>query len=56
MIFLYRQSSPTACLTGNVAGGDEAVLSLWQAEPESGSSLPQQHTIMAGQGVPEKGD
>ncbi|EMW69039.1 hypothetical protein EC2747800_5028 [Escherichia coli 2747800] len=44
-------------LTGNVAG----VMKLfnrcgWQTEPESGTSLPYQYSLMAGQGVPGKGD
>lgn len=53
-----RQINPlTARLTGNVAG----VMKLfdrcgWQAEPESDASLPHQYSLMAGQGVPEKGD
>lgn len=53
-----RQINPlTARLTGNVAG----VMKLfnrcgWQAEPESGVSLPHQYSLMAGQGVPGKGD
>lgn len=47
----------TARLTGNVAG----VMKLfnrcgWQAEPESGASLPHQYSLMARQGVPGKGD
>ncbi|EIR1034411.1 hypothetical protein LWJ20_005633, partial [Salmonella enterica] len=47
----------TARLTGNVAG----VMKLfnrcgWQAEPESGASLPHQYSLMAGQGVPGEGD
>ena len=29
---------------------------LVQAEPESGASLPHQYSLMAGQGVPGKGD
>lgn len=28
----------------------------WQAEPDSGTSLPHQYSLMAGQGVPGKGD
>jgi len=28
----------------------------WQAEPERDASLPHQFTLMAGQGVPGKGD
>ena len=53
-----RQINPlTARLTGHVAG----VMQLfnrcgWQAEPESGASLPHQYSLMAGQGVPGKGD
>ncbi|ECB5086642.1 hypothetical protein JJ33_25370, partial [Salmonella enterica subsp. enterica] len=53
-----RQINPlTARLTGNVAG----VMKLlnrcgWQVEPESGASLPHQYSLMAGQGVPGKGD
>lgn len=52
-----RQINPlTARLTGNVAG----VMKLfnrcgWQAEPESGSSLPHQYSLKARQGVPRKG-
>lgn len=43
----------TARLTGNVAG----VMKLfnrcgWQAEPESGASLPHQYSLMAGDGLP----
>lgn len=43
-------------LTGNIGG----VVKLfnrcgWQAEPESGASLPHQYSLMAGHGVPEKG-
>lgn len=51
-----QQINPlTARLTGNVAG----VMKLfhrcgWQAEPESGASLPHQYTLIAGQGGPEK--
>ncbi|EDU9840540.1 DUF2913 family protein [Salmonella enterica subsp. enterica] len=51
-----RQINPlTARLTGNVAG----VVKLfnrcgWQAEPDSGTSLPHQFTLMAGQGVSGK--
>ncbi|HEL4376876.1 TPA: DUF2913 family protein, partial [Klebsiella pneumoniae] len=53
-----QQTNPlTARLTGSVAG----VMKLlnrcgWQAEPESGASLPHQYSLMAGQGVPGKGD
>lgn len=53
-----RQINPlTARLTGNVAG----VMKLfnrcgWQADPESGASLPHQYLLMARQGVPGKGD
>lgn len=53
-----RQINPlTARLTGNVAG----VMKLfnrfgWQAEPESGASLPHQYSLMAGQGVSGSGD
>lgn len=53
-----RQINPlTARLTGNVAG----VMKLfnrcgWQAEPESGASLPHQYSLMARQGVPGKSD
>ncbi|EDP0418285.1 DUF2913 family protein, partial [Salmonella enterica] len=48
-------NSLTARLTGNVAG----VMKLfdrcgWLAEPDA--SLPHQYSLMAGQGVPEKGD
>jgi hypothetical protein len=52
-----QQTNPlTARLTGSVAG----VMKLlnrcgWQAEPESGASLPHQYSLMAGQGVPGKG-
>lgn len=51
-----RQINPlTARLTGNVAG----VIKLfnrcgWQAEPESGASLPHQFTLRAGPGVSVK--
>lgn len=46
-----------ARLTGNVAG----VMKLfnhcgWLAEPEYGASLPHQYSLLARQGVPEKGD
>ncbi|ECF7068843.1 DUF2913 family protein [Salmonella enterica subsp. enterica] len=53
-----RQINPlTARLSGNVAG----VMKLfdrcgWQAEPDPGASLPHQYSLMAGQGVPGKGD
>lgn len=53
-----RQINPlTARLSGNVA----VVMKLfnrcgWQAEPESGVSQSHQFTLMAGQGVPVKGD
>ncbi|EQA1624921.1 DUF2913 family protein [Enterobacter asburiae] len=53
-----RQINPlTARLTGNVTG----VMKLfkrcgWQAEPESGVSLPHQYSVMARQGVPGKGN
>lgn len=53
-----RQINPlTARLTGNVAG----VMKLfnrcgWLAEPKGDASLPQQYSLMAGQGVPGKGD
>lgn len=53
-----RQINPlTARLTGNVAG----VVKLfnrcgWQAEPENEASLPHLYLLMAGQGVPRKGD
>ncbi|MES1770934.1 DUF2913 family protein [Escherichia coli] len=45
----------TAYLTGNVAG----IMKLfnrcgWQAEPESGASLPHQYSLMARRGVPVK--
>ncbi|HEC2559702.1 TPA: hypothetical protein R2K53_005559 [Raoultella ornithinolytica] len=47
----------TVRLTGNVAG----IMKLlnrcgWQAEPESGASLPHQFSLMARQGVTGKGD
>lgn len=51
-----RQINPlTARLTGNVAG----VMKLfnrcdWQAEPESGTSLPHQYSLMARQREPGK--
>ncbi len=53
-----RQINPLmARLTGNVAG----VMKLfnrcgWQAEPDSGASLPHQYSLMAGQGEPGKDD
>lgn len=53
-----RQIYPlTARLTGNVAG----VMKLfnrcgWQAEPECGTALPHQYSLMVRQGVPGKGD
>ena len=53
-----QQTNPlTARLTGSVAG----VMKLlnrcgWQAEPECNISLSHQFTLMAGQGVPGKGD
>ncbi|KUQ07725.1 DUF2913 family protein [Klebsiella aerogenes] len=53
-----RQINPlTARLMGNVAG----VMKLfnrcgWQAEPESGASLPNQYSLMVGQEVPGSGD
>lgn len=53
-----RQISPlTARLTGNVA----EVMKLfnrcgWQAEPESGAFLPDQYSLMVGQGVSGEGD
>jgi hypothetical protein len=45
----------TAYLTGNVAG----IMKLfnrcgWQAEPESGASLPHQYSLMARRGLPVK--
>ncbi|EBY2669883.1 hypothetical protein DVF23_25065 [Salmonella enterica subsp. enterica serovar Teko] len=47
----------TARLTGNVAGGMKVFNRCgWQAEPDSGTSLPHQYSLMAGQGVPGKGD
>lgn len=46
-----------ARLTGNVAGVVKLLNRCgWRAEPESGASLPHQYSLMAGQGVPEKGD
>ncbi len=53
-----QQINPlTARLTGNVPG----VVKLfnrcgWQAEPESGASLPHQFSLMAGQVAPVKDD
>lgn len=53
-----QQTNPlTVRLTGNVAG----IMKLlnrcgWQAEPESGASLPHQFSLMARQGVTGKGD
>ncbi|MGP0744947.1 hypothetical protein ACAG08_23810, partial [Escherichia coli] len=54
-----QQTNPlTVRLTGNVTG----IMKLlnrcgWQAEPESGASLPgHQFSLMARQGVPGKGD
>ncbi|ECH6755583.1 hypothetical protein FP263_23850 [Salmonella enterica subsp. enterica] len=47
----------TARLTGNVAGVMKVFNRCgWQAEPDSGTSLPHQYSLMAGQGVPGKGD
>ncbi|MEI10117.1 DUF2913 family protein [Salmonella enterica] len=53
-----RQINPlTARLTGNVAGVMKVFNRCgWQAEPDSGISLPHQYSLMAGQGVPGKGD
>lgn len=53
-----RQINPlTARLTGNVAGMMKVFNRCgWQAEPDSGTSLPHQYSLMAGQGVPGKGD
>ncbi|MDO3418040.1 hypothetical protein QWI30_02690, partial [Citrobacter freundii] len=53
-----RQINPlTARLTGNVVGVMKVFNRCgWQAEPESGASLPHQYSLMAGQGVPGKGD
>ncbi|HBT4791406.1 TPA: DUF2913 family protein [Klebsiella quasipneumoniae subsp. similipneumoniae] len=46
-----------ARLTGNVVGVKKLFNSCgWQAEPESGASLPHQYLLMAGQGVPGEGD
>ena len=46
-----------AQLTGNVAGVVKLLNRCgWQAVPESGASLPHQYSLMAGQGVPGKGD
>ncbi len=47
----------TARLTGNVAGVMKVFNRCgWQAEPDSGTSLPHQYSLMAGQGAPGKGD
>ncbi|EGG5309778.1 hypothetical protein J8P48_004314 [Salmonella enterica] len=47
----------TARLTGNVAGVMKVFNRCgWQAEPDSGTSLLHQYSLMAGQGVPGKGD
>ena len=57
-LYVALQINPlTACLTGECG----EVMKLfnrcgWQAEPESGASLPHQYSLMAGQGVPGKGD
>lgn len=53
-----RQINPlTARLTGNVVGVMKVFNRCgWQAEPESGASLPHQYSLMAGQGVRGKGD
>ncbi|MBK0167398.1 DUF2913 family protein [Klebsiella sp. S69] len=53
-----RQINPlTARLTGNVAGVMKVFTRCgWQAEPEPGASLPHQYSLIAGQGVPGKGD
>ncbi len=43
----------TARLTGNVAGGMKVFNRCgWLAEPDSGTSLSHQYSLMAGQGVP----
>ena len=51
-----RQIYPLiARLTGNVAGVTKLFNRWgWQAEPDA--SLPHQYSLMAGQGVPGKGD
>lgn len=47
----------TARLTGNVAGVMKVFNRCgWQAEPDAGTSLLHQYSLMAGQGVPGKGD
>lgn len=53
-----QQINPlTARLTGNVAGVMKVFNRCgWQAEPDSGTSLPHQYSLMAGLGVPGKGD
>ncbi|HAW0450477.1 TPA: DUF2913 family protein [Escherichia coli] len=53
-----QQINPlTARLTGNVPGVVKLFNSCgWQAEPESGASLPHQFSLMAGQVAPVKDD
>ncbi|HED1713894.1 TPA: DUF2913 family protein [Klebsiella variicola subsp. variicola] len=53
-----QQINPlSARLTGKVEGVATLLNSCgWQAEPECNISLPHQFTLMAGQGVPGKGD
>lgn len=53
-----QQINPlTVRLTGNVAGMMKLFNRCrWQVEPELDASLPHQYTLMAGQGVPGKGD
>ncbi|EAM2857291.1 hypothetical protein AIR33_21315 [Salmonella enterica] len=42
---------------GKRSGGDGLFNRCgWQGEPESGATLPYQYSLMAGQGVPGKGD
>ncbi|EAM2857207.1 DUF2913 family protein [Salmonella enterica] len=53
-----RQINPlTARLTGNVVGVMKVFNRCgWQAEPDFGTSLPHQYSLLARQGVSEKGD
>ena len=53
-----RQINPLQTrLTGNVGGMVKLFNRCgWQAEPNSGTSLPHQYSLMAGQGVPGKED
>ncbi|ECJ2879742.1 DUF2913 family protein, partial [Salmonella enterica subsp. enterica] len=53
-----RQINPLmARLTGSIAGMMKVFERCgWQAEPAGDVSLPHQFTLMAGQGVPGKGD